>query len=207
MNKKIFVTAKIEIDQHNQTYVKIPNDILNYLHFLKFKVNFGYHIKNNRINSFVKYSDGLILSGNGDINKINKNKENLLRDNFEKKIIDKFLKKNKPILCICRGFQLYASMNGTTFIKSQHHVKKIHNLAIKKNSKFIKDKKLKVNSFHNYIITSLNEKKLKIISKTSDGSIEIAEHKNKRLLCIMFHPERKNSSQKKIDIILKNFFK
>ena len=54
MNKKIFVTAKIEIDQHNQTYVKIPNDILNYLHFLKFKVNFGYHINSIILNMITK---------------------------------------------------------------------------------------------------------------------------------------------------------
>ena len=41
---------------------------------------------------------------------------------------------------------------------------------------------------------------------SSDGSIEIAEHKNKKILCLMFHPERSMVSKKIILKYLKNFF-
>ena len=47
---------------------------------------------------------------------------------------------------------------------------------------------------------------IEIIAKHKDGSIEIAELKNKNLFCTMFHPERKNKSQKIVDkLIEKNF--
>ena len=207
MTNKIFITSKIEIDKHNQTHLKISTEIIDYIESFKFKTNVGYHVKEKNINNFVKNNDGLILSGGGDINKIEKNKKNLLRDNFEKKLLNKFLKNNKPILCICRGFQLFSSLNGANLIKSKNHIRKTHNLKIKRNSRFINTSKLKVNSFHNLMINSLDEKQLNIISKTKDGSIEIVEHKKKKLLCFMFHPERKNISQKKIDIVFRNFFK
>ena len=43
----------------------------------------------------------------GDIYNINKKKSNLIRDKFEYRLVSYF-KKNKPILMVCRGFQLMA---------------------------------------------------------------------------------------------------
>ena len=40
-----------------------------------------------------------------------------------------------------------------------------------------------------------------------DGSIEMMEYKQKLILSMMFHPERKSISQNKVDLIFKNFFK
>ena len=74
------------------------------------------------------------------------------------------------------------------------------------NSRFIKFKKLNVNSFHNYGIEKIN-KKFKIISKSNDGLIEIAEHNNKKILCMMFHPERSCGSQIKLRRIICDYFK
>ena len=47
----------------------------------------------------------------------------------------------------------------------------------------------------------------KNISNTKDGSIEIAEHKKKKILCLMFHPERAMKSQQQILKSIKKFFK
>ena len=113
-------------------------------------------------------------------------------------------KKNKPILAICRGFQLIADIHGIKLEKINNHVRKFHSLKIGK-SKFIKDKTLKVNSYHNYCIKNLPKSFVKV-SNTKDGSIEIAEHKSKKILCLMFHPERKMKSKKKILKSIKNFF-
>ena len=41
----------------------------------------------------------------------------------------------------------------------------------------------------------------------NDHSIEIAESKKLKVLCMMFHPERMNKSQEVIDNYLKLFFK
>ena len=40
---------------------------------------------------------------------------------------------------------------------------------------------------------------------TADGSIEIATNLRKKILCLMFHPERKNPSKIKIDKLIKSF--
>ena len=85
------------------------------------------------------------------------------------------------------------------------HVRQNHNLKIY-NSKFISQKKLKVNSFHEYCIKKI-PKNFKIISKASDNTIEIAEHKNKKILCLMFHPERKMGSKKVLMKSIKKFLK
>ena len=49
-------------------------------------------------------------------------------------------------------------------------------------------------------------KKFNIVARHKDQSIEMAEHKHKRISCIMFHPERKNGSQKQVDNFFKLFF-
>ena len=45
------------------------------------------------------------------------------------------------------------------------------------------------------------------ISCTNDGSIEIAAHKSKKILCLMFHPERTMKSKSLILNSIKKFFK
>ena len=108
------------------------------------------------------------------------------------------------ILLICRDFQLLAKLNNIKLLKIKKHVRKFHLLKLKK-SRFIKNKSLHVNSYHNYYIKRL-PKDYVSISSTKDGSIEIAEHKYKKILCLMFHPERPMGSKKLILKSLKKFF-
>ncbi len=60
---------------------------------------------------------------------------------------------------------------------------------------------LKVNSFHKYAVYKLPNFFNKLV-RNKDGSIELAISKNNKILCTMFHPERKNISQKKINKII-----
>ena len=205
--KNFFICGQIKFDKHKQIKIIIPNDLLNYFNGLNMFLNSGLTYKKNQVDKIIDFNQGLILCGGGDISKIKKNKESVLRDKFEKFILKKFIEKNKPVLCICRGFQLLSSINKGKFIKSSLHVRTKHLIKIENNSKYINYKKLNINSYHNYNITHIDLKKFNIVAKTIDGSIEIAEHKIKKILCIMFHPERKNISQKKINKIIKNFFK
>ena len=73
-------------------------------------------------------------------------------------------------------------------------------------SKYTNSKNLVVNSFHNYCLKRVSNK-FDIISSHADKSIEIAELKDEKVLCIMFHPERSNTSQKRIDNYITKFFK
>ena len=202
--KLITLSSKIIIDKHQKINFQIDQDLNN---FFK-ELGFGYIpivLKKNNVDfEVLKKTSGLILAGGGDLYRYKKNKVNKIRDNYERKLFKYFYKKNKPILAICRGFQLIVDIYGIKLKKINNHVKKFHTLKIGK-SKFIKNKKLKVNSYHNYCIKSLPKNFIKV-SNTKDGSIEIAEHKTKKILCLMFHPERKMKSKKDIIKSIKNFF-
>ena len=131
-------------------------------------------------------------------------KENKIRDNYERDLFNYFSKKGKPILLICRGFQLLAKLNNIKLTKIKNHVRKSHLLKLNK-SKYVHCPALNVNSYHQYMVDRLPNDYTNI-ANTKDGSIEIAEHKNKKILCLMFHPERSMVSKKIILKYLKNFF-
>ena len=154
--------------------------------------------------SISKNSDALLICGGGEIGKFSKRAIDHKRDIFEKKLLKSFTKKNKPVLAVCRGFQLIASLNSGKFSKSKNHVRKTHYLKIIKNSKYIKYRNLITNSYHNNVIKKIG-KKFRVVSNSNDGFIEIAEHLNKKILCFMFHPERYNNSNRDIKNIVKNF--
>ena len=202
--KSITLSSKIIIDKYKKINFQIDQDLSIFLKELGFS-NLPIILKKNNVDfKNLKKSNGLILAGGGDLYKYKKNKVNKIRDNYEKKLFKYYYKKNKPILAICRGFQLIADIYGIKLEKVNNHVRKFHSLKIDR-SKYIKDKSLKVNSYHNYCIKDLPKNFIKV-SNTKDGSIEIAEHKSKKILCLMFHPERKMKSKKKILKSIKNFF-
>ena len=147
--------------------------------------------------------DCLIISGGGDIYDISKNKKDNMRDKFEIKLLNHFLKHNKPIIAICRGFQLIGSLYKNKLVRIKNHVRKNHKIYLYKN-KYLKLKNLVNNSFHNYGFLKLN-KNFNCIGKSKDKSIEIAILKKKKVLCLMFHPERKNTNQSSINKLISNF--
>jgi len=202
--KLITLSSKIIIDKYQKINFQIDQDLNIFLKELGFS-HIPIVLKNNNVDfKILKKSSGLILAGGGDLYKYKKNKVNKIRDNYEKKLFKYYYKKNKPILAICRGFQLIADIYGIKLERINNHVRKFHSLKIDR-SKYIKDKSLKVNSYHNYCIKDLPKNFIKV-SNTRDGSIEIAEHKSKKILCLMFHPERKMKSKKNILKSIKNFF-
>ena len=117
---------------------------------------------------------------------------------MKKKIIN-YARKNKiKCLFVCRSFQHLCSLNNMKIIKSKNHVRQNHLIINYKN------KSMNVNSFHNYGI-SLNKKKyFDELYLSSDGKVELMLQNI--FLGIMFHPERKNLDQNKIDKLIKNHF-
>ena len=148
---------------------------------------------------------GIIFSGGNDISFLKKEKVNFVRDNLEKKILETVLKKKIPILGVCRGFQLIASYFKCKIIKQKGHVGTIHELKINKQIVKQKLKNIKVNSFHNFTVQSL-PKSFELIVRHKDGSIEMATSKKLKILNLMFHPERKNISQKAVNKIVFSHF-
>jgi gamma-glutamyl-gamma-aminobutyrate hydrolase PuuD len=203
--KTLVLSSKISIDKHKKINFNIDQDLANFLCKLNVKI-LPINLKKNKIDlSSIKSADGLILAGGGDISKIKNNRLNQIRDDYEIKLFNYFYKNNKPILGICRGFQLIADLYKIKLFKVDNHVRKIHRLYIKKNN-YILHNVLTVNSFHKYSIKNLPNEFINVAS-TNDGSIEIATHNSKKILCLMFHPERIMKSKNLILNSIKNFFK
>ncbi len=202
--KNIIVSSRLILDKYKNVNLVYDKDILYLLNELKLN-KFPYINKKLKLAKNISDADGLILLGGGDLYKYHKTFENKLRDRFEKELLKKFIKTNKPILGICRGFQQIINFYGEKLEKKVGHVNKTHILKLNKN-RFLSLNNLSVNSYHNYVITKL-PKSFNLVSKYKDQSIEIAEHKKKKILCIMFHPERKMKSQQTVIKQLKKFFK
>ena len=126
----------------------------------------------------------LILSGGGNsIVSLEKNRANIFRKTLDDYYFNYSIKKNIPFLGICHGAQYIAKYYNSEIIKKRNHTRKNH--FIKLSSK----NKVKVNSYHDFSIVKLG-KSLNNLAFTEDGSIEAFKHKNKKILGIMWHPER-----------------
>ena len=197
--KKIIISPSIYIDKHDQMYSRVDLNWYKYVDKLNFLLQKIPIQKNYTLNKNHKLA-GIIFSGGNDLFNLKKKKENLIRDNFEKKLFKLINKLNIPALFICRGMQFLAKMENLKLVKVKNHIEK-------KQSIFLLNKKmLSVNSFHNYAIFNIN-KNYDVIATHKDGSIEIMKHKKKKYLCMMFHPERKLNDHKFVDDMIKKFFK
>jgi putative glutamine amidotransferase len=179
---------------------KFYNDQFEYncdINLLKFfKINFKNF--NTEILTFDKKIDTsfklIVISGGNDLKKFNGAKKNIIRESLNNKFYSKSIKMKIPILGICYGAQFIASKFRSLIVKKKH---------IGKHSIFLANKKrIIVNSYHNQIIKSLNNQ-LKPQAVAEDKSIEYFCHKNKKIIGIMWHPER-NKPFKKIDKFIIN---
>lgn len=186
----IYVIPSIKSYYNNQFEISIDLKLINFLNkFYKKKVKVITEI--SKIDKSCKL---LVISGGNTLHKISKKKEDLIRFNFDNFYFKEALDKNIPILGICHGAQFIGS-----FFNSKVQLIKNH---IGKHYIVYKNKKYMVNSYHNYGITKLG-KKLKQTTQTSDKTIESFSYTSKKIIGIMWHPER-NSSIKKLDkLILK----
>tara|TARA_B100000745_G_C20087363_1_gene371559 strand:+ start:352 stop:972 length:621 start_codon:yes stop_codon:yes gene_type:complete len=202
----ILITQKVFIDKYNQVNWSLENNWFKF--FKRKKVNLiplGSLLNIEKKLLFLK-PKGIIFSGGNDLYNIIKLKENLVRDKFELKLL-KFSIKNKiPVLAVCRGFQLVAKFFKSQIVKKGNHVRSNHILNVKNRISGFKINKIKVNSYHNYTVNSL-PKYFNLIVRCSDNSIEIAKSDKYKILNFMFHPERSNISQEKINKIVFSHFK
>ena len=203
--RNILITPIVSWDRKKGFIFSIEENWINYANRLKFNlIIYNYDINFFKINK--KKIDGVIFSGGNDIYSQNKNKNNFLREKFETIVLKKVLKIKIPILGVCRGFQFINNFLKGNQVKIKNHIRTNHEIIIN-NFFFKKNTKINVNSFHKFAIMKGHNKLKAIGIHKNDLSIEIAESKKLNVLCMMFHPERKNKSQEAIDKYLKFFFK
>ena len=136
---------------------------------------------------FTRYENainGCILSGGNDLNIFNNKEENKIRDEYEKNVIERCIKRRIPILGICRGAQVLAYFFGSEIKPCQNHI----------GTHLVRDKwgdEFRVNSFHNYAITHLGAD-LECLAVAEDNTIEAFKHKSLPFYALMWHIEREN---------------
>ena len=149
--------------------------------------------------------DGIILSGGDNIGKTP------IRDDTEKLLIDFAIKKNIPIIGVCRGMQVLNEFFGgsTDILNNDTHVGNNHPVKINDKiiSKLINSSEIIVNSFHRNIIRTNNlaDELKPIVFSNIDDTIEAFVHEKFPIIGVMWHPERE---QKLFDEkIIENIFK
>tara|TARA_B100000929_G_scaffold203919_1_gene162205 strand:- start:295 stop:948 length:654 start_codon:yes stop_codon:yes gene_type:complete len=129
------------------------------------------------------------------------------RISFDRKILDAFIKRNKPVLAVCAGLQLINVMNGGTLyedVPSQlkgaldhgdykgpvvNHAVEIHQSSLLKDVLGLSH--TTVNSIHHQGIRGLG-KNLTPVAYAPDGLIEAVEPINgeAKFLAVQWHPEQ-----------------
>lgn len=127
------------------------------------------------------------------------------RDRTECAIIEHAIANKLPILGICHGLQFINTYFGGNLTKITGHV------ATENEIKFTDStghyNVFRVNSFHDYGITSTNLSKelTPLAICTQDNTIEAAKHNAHNIVGVMWHPEREGCPDDLTDTILKDF--
>lgn len=183
---KIAITQRIDFVEDRNEYRDCLDQSL-----VKLIVSLGHipllisnvFLQDNSVSFIEKYlnqfePEGILISGGNDIGEFPE------RDKTEEYLYNWALKKNIPILGICRGMQLIGLLNGAKLKKVDGHVKISHKVVNTLN-----DKVFEKNSYHDYSLSNC-PKDFDIIYLSNDGEIESIKHKQKKIVGIMWHPER-----------------
>jgi N5-(cytidine 5'-diphosphoramidyl)-L-glutamine hydrolase len=135
--------------------------------------------------------DGILLSGGNSIVSLYPNADDLApeRDAFEQAILDETIKRNIPIVGVCRGMQLINVVFGGRLVPINDHVAKDHLIKHVENRPIPE----RVNSYHNWAIPQDGLAAiLTPIAFDLAGNVEAFECVDKNILGIMWHPEREH---------------
>lgn len=200
---KILVSPRIEyFESINEERISLDIRWYKFLEFCGYEIEiFDYTNKN--LDAF----NGVILTGGNDLSSINPSKQNIKRDNFERRLVKFAINKNIPLLGICRGAQLLAHIYNSKLVSVKNHVQVKHKLINKNRSNLLgfKLEQDRVNSYHNYGIVNLGGS-LEPLAFCEDETIEAFEHIHHKILGLIWHPERNNSWQKHDVELIKKFF-
>ena len=165
--------------------------------------------------SLAEGCDGLLIPGGVDVDPVHYGQENTAsrnidhdRDRDEFILIDLFLKLERPILGICRGYQILNIALGGTLIQDlpddSHHqqedgIDRVH--PVKTTHPFLADlygEGFVSNSAHHQAVDRLADG-LQLTCVGEDGVVEGFIHENGRIIGVQFHPERMSFALRRSD--------
>ena len=152
--------------------------------------------------------DAIILSGGNSLAFLDPSASDCApeRDAFEFATISYCIKKDIPLLGICRGMQIINHFLGGQLTTVNNHAGTRHKLNIDNAYKdFLPTD---VNSFHNWGIKEDQlASKLTGIARDEQNNIEAFYHQQYRLAGIMWHPERENNVNPEDALLIDRFLK
>ena len=186
--KNILISQIIKKNFHNELVYVVEKSWYDFFH--NTNINLVTIDASKKIRQKVS---AIVLHGGGgnDLPKFSKSKANILRKKSDLNIFKYALRKKIPILAVCYGFQLIAEFYDSKLTKIEKHIKTKHKLTFINKKK---SRKIIVNSFHNYAVMNLPDFFDETI-KCDDKTIDYAKYKKKKIMCMMFHPERRSSNQ------------
>lgn len=133
--------------------------------------------------------DGVLFTGGSSLVKYGGNSKE--RDEVEFFLMEWAIKKNIPILGVCRGMQVIQDYFKNQLVEVPNHVAERHTLItehIGRVSSLCK-KYTDVNSYHNYGSYEAHSELIKVAT-SADGVVMAIEHQHKNIYGVMWHMER-----------------
>lgn len=124
-----------------------------------------------------------ILTGGGNIAAVSG--QYTARDAIEAMILDHARKRQKPLVGICRGLQVLLADDNVNVLPVPGHVGTTHLIEVE-------GRQHRVNSFHEYGVTTSCLVNYQILARASDGVVEMIRHQELPWLGLGWHPERQN---------------
>lgn len=196
--KIIIYTQRVDIiDKYNERRDAADQNIpkfIEYCGYLPIPIPNALSSLNNLIDSLKPV--GIILTGGNSLVKYNGNAPE--RDFTDKKLIELAIEKNIPLFGFCRGMQSILDYFECKLCNIENHVAIQHKINGEYGQRI-------VNSYHNQGALEL-KKPLLPIAISEDGIIEAIRHENKKIIAIMWHPERKKIFDSRDVNLIKNLF-
>ena len=151
--------------------------------------------------------DGLLVSGGADVEPELYGEEKLNdsvtpqpeRTEFEKPLLEAFLKRGKPVMGICRGCQLINVVMGGSLYQDlleqkgwiHFHFQMRHDVYAEAGSVLERlfGRQFKINSLHHQAVKDLAPG-FHVTARSIEGIIEAYEHDTLPIFAVQFHPER-----------------
>lgn len=139
--------------------------------------------------------DGFILSGGGDISACSGTITR--RDQMEELILLWASQHHRPVLGVCRGFQVMLAAAGLDLHRVTGHAGARHSVEGTITGY--------VNSYHDYACVAENAH-VNVLARAPDGVIEAATFRGQKRMGIMWHPEREPEFKERDVQIIRDFF-